>query len=87
MSIAKAISVRRAAKKDTIEDRSVTVTWFEKDSTKATNVTTVATGWMARPRVQDEAISTVFFVFVGSKMVTVYACFDGPQMRCPLSAS
>jgi len=44
ISMAKAISVSRAARNDVKEDRSVTVIWVEKASTKAKKVTAVATG-------------------------------------------
>jgi hypothetical protein len=42
MSIANAISVRRAARKETSEDTRVTVVCVENDRRKAMNVTAVA---------------------------------------------
>ncbi len=42
MSIAKAIKVKVAARKDTREDIKVTVTWVERERRSAINVTAVA---------------------------------------------
>jgi len=44
MSMANAMSVMRAARNDTREARRVTVTWVEKERSRATNETTAATG-------------------------------------------
>lgn len=42
MSIANAINVRRAARKDKMDAMSVTVTWLEKEKSNAMKVTAVA---------------------------------------------
>lgn len=44
MSIANAISVRRAARKDRIDAIRVTVTWVEQEKSNAMKVTAVADG-------------------------------------------
>jgi len=44
MSIANAISVNKAAKKDISDAMRVTVMWVDKESSNARNVTAVATG-------------------------------------------
>ena len=58
MSHAKARRVRKAAKKASTEAKSDTVICCEKAQTSARKATMVATGWMARPRVQLEPIVT-----------------------------
>jgi len=47
--MAKQIRVRKAAKKATKEEASVTVRCWEKDRRRATNAATVATGSAANP--------------------------------------
>jgi len=51
MSIAKAMSVRMAARKDRSEAMRTSVTCDEKEHKSATKVTPAATGCTARPRV------------------------------------
>jgi len=58
MSMANAINVMSAARKEVKEDNNVKVTCVEKDRRKATNITAVATGWTARPRVHEGPMMT-----------------------------
>lgn len=53
ISTANAIRVISAAKNETRDATSVTVVCVEKERRNATKVAAVATGWMARPRVQE----------------------------------
>jgi len=80
MSIANAIKVRSAARKETREETSVTVVWVENDKTSAKNVTVVATGWTARPRVHELPIMT-FAVLSELEIDTLYACPVFSQVR------
>lgn len=57
--MAKAIRVISAAKKERREAIRVTVTCVEKEKRRAMKVTAVATGWTARPRVQEEPMMTL----------------------------
>jgi len=59
ISMAKAMRVSKAARKDSSDAISVTVTCDENAKTNARNVTAVATGWTASPRVQLEPMVTV----------------------------
>jgi len=52
MSMANAMRVRLAARKDRREAIKVKVTWVEKENRSATKAAMVATGWTASPRVQ-----------------------------------
>jgi len=69
MSIANAINVRRAARKDRIEAIRVTVTWVEQEKSNAIKVTAVATGCTASPRVQALPMITLASLFT-SEMAT-----------------
>jgi len=53
MSIANAMRVINAAKKDMIDASNVTVMCVDKDRMRAMKVTPVATGWTASPRVHE----------------------------------
>jgi len=59
MSMANAIRVRKAARKEVREEKRVTVVWVENERRKAINVTAVATGWTASPRVHEAPIVVV----------------------------
>jgi hypothetical protein len=73
MSMAKAINVKAAARKDRMDAIRVTVRCWEKENKRAKKITMAATGCTARPRVQLELIIT-FAVLWGFWIEILYAC-------------
>jgi hypothetical protein len=57
MSMAKAMRVRRAPRKESKDATRVTVRWVDKESAKANRIIAAAMGWMISPRVQELPIT------------------------------